>query len=96
MRGPRFDVVPTGGGLRVKRHLLRVHMRGWVGPGSSLYVGERITLPDGPWKSPRRGYYISEMPYETVRCAYCKTLNGAIAKAKMMLRAKDAAQRLSG
>ncbi len=87
----------TGGGLRVKRELYRVHMRGCAGPGSTLYVGARLHLPEGPWKSPRKGWYISEMPFETAkRCPYCKTLNGALFKAKQMLKAIDAAQRLGG
>lgn len=82
----RFDVVQTGGGLRVKRHLLRVHLRGHAGPGWSLYVGQSFSKPG--W------HYVSEMAYETVKCQHTRTLNGAIEKAKKLLLARSAAQML--
>jgi hypothetical protein len=103
----RFDVVRTGGGLHIKRELYRVTLRGF----GSVYVGVRVRdmfagavgREDLPWGARldfalpvRNGWYISDMPYETVFSVATQTRKEAVAKAKQLLSARDAAHRLGG
>jgi hypothetical protein len=95
----QFTIVPTGGGLRVKRWLRRVHLRGVE--GATLYVGERIvplSKQKDMWKHPEKktGFYISVMAFETERCQTATTFKKAVRKAKRRLLVFEAAVRLGG
>jgi hypothetical protein len=92
-RGPRFDVTETGGKLRIRRYLKRVHLRG--SEGGTLYVGERLSVKVDCFGKPGPGFYVSIMPFETETGADSAwSMKEGIEVAKRRLLAQDAAARL--